>query len=264
MSLKRFLSSLPLVRPLFLRLLKATERDISLKNPWTGDMLTLNSFRHKGYWYFGKERETLTMKRFQEHIRSGATVLEIGGHIGFISQYFAKLVGPTGRVVVFEPGANNLPYIERNTAHLPQVSIERQAVSDRVGEATFYEDNITGQNNSLLNDYRGADSVADSHKMEVLKEARTVKLTTLDAFIAAHSLKVDFVKIDIEGNEYNALLGAENSLKAIPALMIEVTERQAEVAALLRRHGYVLSDEAGLPLGELGPAFGGNVFAVKP
>jgi FkbM family methyltransferase len=263
MSIKQFLAGIPLARRIFLRLLRATARDISRKNPWTGDRLTLNSFKHKGYWFFGKDRERLTMERFRQYLRPGATVLEVGGHIGFISQYFAKLVGPEGKVIVFEPGSNNLPYIERNTAQLPQVRIERQAVSDHGGEATFYEDDITGQNNSLLDDYHGAAGVANSHKMGDAKKARTVSLTALDDYIEAHGLKVDFLKIDIEGNELNALRGAEKSLKEIPALMVEVTEHQAEVANLLQRCGYVLSDDKGNRLDKLGPTFGGNVFATK-
>ena len=263
MSIKSLLASVPLVRRLFILLLRATARDVSIKNPWTSDQLTLNTFKHKGYWYFGKQRERLTMERFRQQIPPSATVLEVGGHIGFISQYFAKLVGTQGKVIVFEPGSNNLPYIERNTAKIPQVRIERQAVSDRIGEAIFYEDDITGQNNSLLDDYRGAVGVAHSHKMEIIKKARTVRLTTLDAYIEANALKVDFIKIDIEGNELNALMGAEKSLKHIAALMIEVTEHQEEVAALLRRSGFTLSDDKGKILDSLGASFGGNVFAVR-
>jgi FkbM family methyltransferase len=263
MSLKSVISSLLVIRPLFLRLLKATARDVSIKNPWSGDRLFLNSFQHKGYWYFGKEREAQTMVRFRQLIAPGATVLEVGGHIGFISQYFAKLVGPSGHVFVFEPGTNNLPYLEQNTHHLAQVHVERQAVSNRIGQATFYQDNITGQNNSLLDDYKGAESVSRSHGMEVVKESHTVNLTTLDAFIDERGLSIDFVKIDIEGNEFNALLGAKESLKHIKALMIEVTEHQLEVFSLLRSYGFELSDESGKVHAGLTPRFNGNIFAIK-
>ena len=234
-----------------------------MMNPWSGNQITLNTFKHKGYWYFGKERERRTMERFSQLVRPGDTVLEVGGHIGFISQYFAKLVGPRGKVIVFEPGLNNLPYILRNTVHLPQVLVECLAVSNHVGEATFYEDDITGQNNSLMSNYRGADDVAKSHKLDVVKVARTVKLTTLDAYIEANPLKVDFVKIDIEGYELNALKGAENLLKRTPALMIEITEHHDEVVALLRKHGYVMSDDKGNVIDVLGPSFAGNVFFFK-
>lgn len=263
MNIKRAIASLPFVRPLFLRLLRATARDVRLTNPWTSDRLVLNSFRHKGYWYFGKDREAATMARFGELIQPGATVIEVGGHIGFITQYFARLAGPSGRVIVFEPGANNLPYITRNTAHLPQVRIEPVAVSDRVGEAVFYEDNITGQNNSLLDDYRGAASVASTHKMEVVKHSRAVRLTTLDAYLGGRADPIDFVKIDVEGHELAVLEGAGDMLRRCRALMVEVTERQADVFALLRRNGYVLSDERGVEIGDAGTSFSGNIFAVR-
>ena len=45
--------------------------------------------------------------------------------------------------------------------------------------------------------------------------------------------------------------------------MIEVTEHQEEVAALLRRSGFTLSDDKGKILDSLGASFGGNVFAVR-
>jgi FkbM family methyltransferase len=49
-------------------------------------------------------------------IRSGETIVEIGGHIGYLSIYLSDLVGPQGRVYVFEPGPNNIPYIRKNIA----------------------------------------------------------------------------------------------------------------------------------------------------
>lgn len=137
------------------------------------------------------------------------------------------------------------------------------AVSDHCGQANFFEDDVTGQNNSLLSDYRGAAGVARSHGMEVGKAKRTVNLTTLDCYLADHSIRPAFLKIDIEGHEYGALAGAESLLSQLPALMVEVTENQEKVSELLRRHGFELSDEHGRSLGTFGPGFGGNVFAIK-
>lgn len=97
-----------------LKVLKLVSIDIAIRNPYTGDRLLLNLYRHKGYWYFGMGRERATMEKFRQLIPAGSNVVEIGGHIGFISQYFSMLVGETGNVVVFEPGSNNLPYTEAN------------------------------------------------------------------------------------------------------------------------------------------------------
>lgn len=85
MSIRRFIAKTPFLRPVVLHLLRWMARDTSLTNPWTGSRIYLNSFRHKGYWFFGKEREAGTMARFAELIRPGDTVVEVGGHIGFIT-----------------------------------------------------------------------------------------------------------------------------------------------------------------------------------
>ena len=81
--------------------------DVTIKHHYTGDRLRLNAFKHKGYWYLGKDRERNVMSSFERLICKGDTVIEVGGHIGYVSLFFAKLAGDTGHVFVFEPGANN-------------------------------------------------------------------------------------------------------------------------------------------------------------
>lgn len=202
------------------------------------------------------------MERFERVIHPGSTVIEVGGHIGFISQFFSKLVGTDGRVIVFEPGTNNLPYISKNTENLRNITIQRLAVSDYEGQAFFYQDSMTGQNNSLLSDYQGASSVERSHGMAVTKQEVRVQLTTLDAFVARTGLKPDFIKIDIEGHELAALRGAQSVLPSVRGLMVEVTENQREVGELLMASGFALSDESGRSLDSL-VGFSGNVFALR-
>jgi len=83
--------------------------DVTIRHQYTGEKIRLHSFRHKGYGAHGRDREKNSMRIFPQLIRSGDLVIEIGGHIGYISTYFAGLAGPDGKVVVFEPGPNNLP-----------------------------------------------------------------------------------------------------------------------------------------------------------
>ena len=261
MAIKDYLARVPLVRPAVIHLLKLTRRNITISNPWTNDPLYLNSFYHKGYWFYGSDREFETMQFFQKCIARKSTVLEIGGHIGFISQYFSKLVGDEGKVVVFEPGHNNLPYIRRNLQKLGNVQIEEAAASDFIGESVFYEDNISGQNNSLLMDYKQAASVATSQSMALAKTERQVQVTTIDEYVQSHRLHVDFIKIDVEGNEYNTLLGARQTLKHVNSLMVEVTEHHEEVSELLRSLGFHLHDVEGNVLEH--ELRSGNIFAMR-
>lgn len=262
-SVKGFLSGIPFLRYLVLKALKLVSRDVTIKNAYTGDRLRLNLYRHKGYWYFGKSRERASMERFRGLIKQGWTVIEVGGHIGFITQYFSRLVGEEGKVIVFEPGSNNLPYTEVNTRFAKNILLVKEAVSDHSGEAVFYEDNITGQNNSLLADYKNADSVSKSHGEALEKRKRVVKVTTLDEFLATNGISCDFIKIDIEGFELNALRGMPQALATCKCMMIEVTENQAEVSVILTRNGFRIEDEHGREFESISPTFNGNVFAIR-
>ena len=231
-----------LLRQIALRVLDKTNRDISIRHHWVaGAKVRLNSFKHKGYWYNGRKREAASMEIFALLVRPGMSVAEVGGHIGYISRYFAHLVGITGKLVVFEPGSNNLPYIRSNVGSLSNVHLVEKGVGPVAGNMDFYEESLTGQNNSFIKDFKGlsinekaATKVADVH-------TRKVDIVTLDAFFAATA--PDFVKIDVEGFEYQVLLGAETLLARKTMFMVEVQADKQAIYDMMRRHGYVLVSE---------------------
>src|SRR5215510_10698043 len=260
-TIREIVSKVPILRPLAIGILRLTKADIQIANPWTKHTLFLNSFHHKGYWFFGKVRENATMLMLAKCIARHDTVVEIGGHIGFVSQYLSQLVGRSGRVIVFEPGSNNLPYIRKNLGNLPNVTLVEVAVSNVCGTTSFYEDNVTGQNNSLLPDYESAEAVAESHGVRLKKHVAEVPVTTLDAYVQAHKLCPDFIKMDIEGAELNALLGSSSTLAHVRGLMVEVTRNHAAVASLLREKGFRIFSAEGEELFEL--QFSGNIFALR-
>jgi len=78
--------------------------------------------------------------------------------------------------------------------------------------------------------------------------AQTIRLTTLDLFVAEHMLhRLDFIKADIEGWEVNMLQGGMESIQAFrPVIMIEINEaalaranaRPQEIFDLLLPLGY--------------------------
>ena len=261
MSIKQTLAGLPILRHGVIKALKLFSRDIAISNSWTGHRLKINTYRHKTYWYYGREREEETMQFFSRQVHQGNSVIEVGGHIGFVAQYFSMLVGPNGRVIVFEPGSNNRRYIEENVRRLPNITLEFAAVSSKNGKSTFFEDNVTGQNNSLLSDYKNADWVAASHGDRVVRTPHEVDLVTLDSYVSEYGLTPDFLKIDVEGCELDVLLGAHATLGRVHSLMVEVTEQHKEVASLLHEAGFNLFDKHGNPLSVTCPS--GNVFALR-
>jgi FkbM family methyltransferase len=238
--------------------------NIRIRHHYTGGRLLLHSFRHKGYWFHGRRREQATMQFFQQVLRPGDTVVEVGGHIGYLTMLFAQLVGAAGRVVVFEPGGNNLPYLHQNVRELPGVEIVEQAVSDQDGIATFFEEQLTGQNNSLLADY---ERFSQNRQLAFSNEAyqqRDVTTVRLDTFLEQRAMRPDLVKIDIEGAEFLALQGAIKMVReGRPILLIEVTCHANRVFQTLTSAGYVLFTPEGKRLGE-GERLTGNVCALHP
>lgn len=134
-------------------------------------------------------------------IRPGDTVFDLGASHGFYSVLFSKLAGPTGRVFAFEPFALNADNIRFNS-RLNRANIE-------VFEIGL--SNTTREANVRLD----TQCVADTTGGKLVP----ITLDTLDNY--AH-LKPDFIKIDIEGAEIDALEAATKLLATRPRLHIEV------------------------------------------
>lgn len=77
-------------RALVLPILKALDRDLTIKHHYTGDPFTLSLFAHKGYWFHGRNRERLEMLSIESLVSPGYVVAEVGGHIGYLSLHFAQ------------------------------------------------------------------------------------------------------------------------------------------------------------------------------
>ena len=121
---------------------------------------------------------------------AGETVFDLGAHCGVSSYHFSKLVGPTGRVVAFEPDPVNYSLLLRNIDRhgLNNVIPLQIAVSDTRGEAQFSAEQTIG---STLLQHSTRTSVGQ------VIQVKTVTLE--DAF--AEWGPPSFCKIDIEGAE---------------------------------------------------------------
>ncbi|HEY1146145.1 MAG TPA: FkbM family methyltransferase [Allosphingosinicella sp.] len=250
------------LRHLGIPLLKAVaERDITITHHWVpGRRIRLNAFRHKGYWFHGNRREPGVMASLAKLVGPGDTVIDVGGHIGYVSLYLAHLVGPTGRVFVFEPSPDNLRYLTANTKAVAPIEIVRKAVSDSNGHAQFFTENLTGQNSTLIENYAHFDETRRSAQIDETYQAMEVETTTLDAFVAERGITPDFIKIDIEGAEALAVRGMGAVLASHhPKLMVEITREEDEVMGLLREAGYAACDSRLRPLAD-GATTGPNRF----
>lgn len=143
----------------------------------------------------------------------GDTVLDLGGCWGDTAIYFADRVGDEGRVYSFEFIPSNVSIFERNVALNPALEGTIQLVERPVWNESdlelYYDDNGPASKVSFDQDasYSG--------------KARTI---SVDDLVRENKVdKVDFIKMDIEGAELNALRGAEDTLNRFrPKLAISL------------------------------------------
>ena len=130
-------------------------------------------------------------------------VLDIGANIGYFALQAAALMGGDGLVYAVEPNADNVKLLElsRRENHFENIKIINTAVGESIGILSLNSSWSNGTTATLSND------------QQAVLASTVVPCLRLDDVIATEQ-KVDLIKIDIEGFEYRALLGAKRILTA--------------------------------------------------
>lgn len=148
------------------------------------------------------EYEPHVTKVFKDHVQAGMGVLDIGANIGYFSMIAASLAGETGVVYAVEPNTNNVKFIELSKRENGFNNIK--IINSAAGE----DFDILSLNSS----YSNGTTAHLSEDQQTLMKSTVVACMPLDNLIPADR-KIDFIKIDIEGFEYRALLGARRLLE---------------------------------------------------
>ncbi len=137
----------------------------------------------------------------QAVLRPGDVFLDIGAYIGYFTVIAAKIVGPQGRVLAFEPLRDSCQKLMANVEHngMKNVVVLNVAASDQVRPMCL---TVPSQQNL-------------GHALEVSGElggAWCVTVPVQDCIPPQMADKVRLVKVDVEGHELNSLLGLEQVL----------------------------------------------------
>jgi FkbM family methyltransferase len=147
----------------------------------------------------------------KEKLQQVDVFIDVGANIGY---YVCLSRSMNKRTVAIEPLYENLNYLYRNIASnsWSDVEVIPVGMSDQVGAAFLYGAS-TGA--SLVPNWAGAS--------ESLKQA--IPLNTMDNFLAERFKESKLlIKVDVEGAEYETLLGAKELLaRSVPATwLIEI------------------------------------------
>lgn len=164
-------------------------------------------FRRRYYGQFSYEESF--SKRLQKI--SGDVFIDVGANIGL---YTLRLRKNFRRIYAVEPNPEYLPILKKRTVRFSSITVMDFAFSNRDGETRFFVDHRPGKplgpGDTLLEkfEYHPASSV-DRMKTFIGTESIRVQTHQFDSVFG--SMKVDLVKIDVEGAEFMVLEGMKKS-----------------------------------------------------
>ncbi|MEO8893972.1 MAG: FkbM family methyltransferase [Coleofasciculaceae cyanobacterium] len=144
--------------------------------------------------------EVITTKFLQEVIHEGDVFLDVGANCGALTLVAANLIGK-GKVYAFEPSPNVRERLQGNINLNPHLKDTIAIIPKGLGlnkQQVFYNEDPNYLGNGSLYENQGI----------------PVEILALDQWVAQEKLeKIDLIKIDVEGMEYDVLVGGKTVLE---------------------------------------------------
>ena len=207
-----------------LRILPRTMTVPILRGALRGKTWIVGSQRH-AFWL--GSYEPFLQKRLTHEVKKGGVFYDVGANVGFYSLLASTLIGP-GKVFAFEPWPLNVTYLKKHLSlnRISNVEAFEIAISDHIGTSSF--------------------AAEETGAMGRLQPAGSfeVATSTIDSLIYEKSLPPPvYIKMDIEGEEFRALMGAKECFRMHKPKLFLATHGRAiheECCPMLRAWGYEL------------------------
>lgn len=183
----------------------------------SGSLLRITQVDHlQLLLYYLGTFEPQALKVMQEHVRPGSTILDVGANIGLFTIEGANSVGSSGTIIAIEAAPQHAETVRASAElnRMKNVEVHSVAVGSETGEAILTLPSAANYGMFTLGNAMGDERIR-------------VGVRRIDDIVAGR--RVDFIKMDIEGSEYNALLGAKETItRGHPAILIELNEPALE------------------------------------
>ncbi|MEM2487619.1 MAG: FkbM family methyltransferase [Thermoproteota archaeon] len=147
--------------------------------------------------------ESDTVELFKQVIKEGMVVVDVGASFGFYTLLASKLVGKSGRVYAFEPDPRNFYLLTENVRlnQYTNVTCVKKAILDKPRFIKLFLSTKGPLTSTVFPGYK-------------VHNAINIEATSLDIFFKdINYVPIHVIKMDIEGAEMLAILGAEEVLK---------------------------------------------------
>ncbi len=207
------------------------------------------------------KEDFIVMTKHEEEIigifrpKEGDIVVDIGAHMGRYTIPSAKSVGVSGKVIAVEAHPYNFGILQHNLKlnKLTNVSALNSAVYSKKANLKLYlpdEDLGYTMHHSLMTNY-----LSTKYNNEIERKFVEVEADTLDNLLKSSGITtVNWIKIDVEGAEYEVLKGAGEILSTNKpiSILVEVhgKETYGPTIELLRSNNFNIEFERTYDNGE--------------
>ena len=166
--------------------------------------------------YGAHTRNELAMVK--SFISKDDVIFDVGAHIGSYAIPLAKVLSGNGKVYAFEPNPSSY-YLLKHNIYLNdlhgKVFCQKKAIGEKPGVLKVEFDQLAGNS--------GSNTIVNKKS-----DGFYIDFDSIDAFVKRNSIgKVDWLKVDVEGREFEVLKGAENTLSTFkPNVYLEICRDQ--------------------------------------
>ena len=154
----------------------------------------------------------------KRHVTPGDVVLDVGSFLGIYAVLEARFAGPRGRVIAIEPTGWSASVARRHVGFnadltAAPVILFEAAAGDKKGQSTFYE-----YEEPYVN------ALTPAVDVQGLARSRTVDVVTIDDLCDHLKIRPTFIRMDVQGAEFQALRGARRTIVASGSQLTIVAE----------------------------------------
>jgi FkbM family methyltransferase len=192
----------------------ASEREIVGKMHGYRMRLQISQWSDRNTFFLGRWHELETQLLMKDVLMKGDTVADIGANRGMFTLYAAYLVGPTGKVLSFEPNPEVRSRLERELTvnDIRNVIVFGAGLSDERGTLTL-----------TIPDHNSGEATFGAKFNSGLIAAKQIEVPVLVGDDALASQNPSLIKIDVEGFETRVIKGLRKTLAASkPVVITEV------------------------------------------
>lgn len=166
-----------------------------------GNFLYKNAFGLYAPMYsvFKKKQDAFEIELLKKYIKNKFIVLDIGANIGFYAKILSGLVGSEGEVHCFEPDKTNFEHLKTACGGFSNIKLNNKAAGPKTEKLKIY----TSKNLNV--DHR-------TYKPDDFDREIEIEAVSMDDYLAENT-KVDFIKMDIQGFEMQAIQGMKTILE---------------------------------------------------